>query len=267
FTIKGKSVLADPDTQVTNYLSGTAGTQPTNLGLVGFKITPTGEHLSWTDLTISLSYGGTMADADITNAKIYVDTGTVGTYDAGTDALVGAQSVNASGGVLIWDAVAGTVTAATDYLIVFDAGAVLSNNETVQAIVTAADITVAGVDSSLSITTSGDVDNEPLHTVTAAVLTGVSNSPAPDTVSDTSTHTVSFTTAGILPADGKIVVTFDPGFDLSEVGDTDISSGTMDGTFTVGISGQELTITRSGGGTNQAPAAVDIVIADITNTS
>ncbi len=76
----------------------TDGTQPTDVELVGFKITPTGENLTWSGLTVSLSYGGGMADADITNAQIYVDNGTVGTYEAGTDTQVGAQSVNASGG-------------------------------------------------------------------------------------------------------------------------------------------------------------------------
>jgi len=112
--------------------------------LVGFKITPTGEDLAWTGLTISLSYGGSMADSDITNARIYVDTGTVGTYEAGTDTRVGVQSVNASGDSLTWDTVAGTVTADTDtdYLIIFDTGAVLSNDETVQAAVTSGGITV-----------------------------------------------------------------------------------------------------------------------------
>ena len=167
FTIQGKSVLADPATQVANQLGLTGGTQPTDVALVGFKITPTGENLTWSDLVVSLTYGGGMADADITSARIYVDNGTVGTYDSGTDTQVGAQSVNAASGSLTWTTVGGAITAATDYLIIFDAGASLSTNETVQASVTAANITVTGVTSSASITTSGSVSNEPLHTVTA----------------------------------------------------------------------------------------------------
>jgi hypothetical protein len=79
------------------------------------------------------------------------------------------------------------------------------------------------------------------------------------------THTVSFTTADPLPADGKIVVTFAAGFDLSAVKDADVSSGTMDGSFTVNTIGQELTITRSGG-TDQSASAESIIIADIINT-
>ena len=168
FTIKGKSALANPAIQVTDQLGSTSGTQPSDVELVGFKITPTGENLTWTDLVINLTYGGGMADADITNARIYVDTGTVGTYDDGTDTQVGAQSVNATGGALTWDTVAGTVSAATNYLIVFDAGASLSIGETVQAAVTAGNITVTGADSSESITTTGDVTDEPLHTVAAS---------------------------------------------------------------------------------------------------
>ena len=99
-----------------------------------------------------------------------------------------------------------------------------------------------------------------------ALLTNVSNSPSPNTISDSSTHTVAFTTSGALPANGKIVVTFPAGFNLTAVGDSDISSGTMDGSFTVSRSGQELTITRSGGGSEPA-AAENVIIADITNTA
>ncbi len=93
FTIKGKSVLADPTTQVADQLGSTAGSQPSDVALVGFKITPFGENLTWTDFAVSLSYSGGMADADITNARIYVDNGTVGTYEPGTDTQVGSQSV------------------------------------------------------------------------------------------------------------------------------------------------------------------------------
>ena len=171
FAIAGKSTLADPDTQVTDQLGITSATQPTDVALVGFKITRTGENLTWTDLVVSLTYGGGMADADITNAEIYVDNGTVGTYDSGVDTKVGSQTVSASGDALTWDNVAGTITAATNYLIIFDAGASLNASETVQASVTAGNITVTGVTSSQSITTSGDVTNEPLHTVTATQLT------------------------------------------------------------------------------------------------
>jgi len=153
FTIKGKSALADPATQVVDQLGDGAGTQPTNVELVGFKITPTGEDLTWTDLTISLSYGGSMGDSDITNARIYVDNGTVGTYD-GSDTQVGGQSVAASGGALTWDAVAGTITAATDYLVIFDTGAVLSNNETVRATVSGANVTGTGAATSAPPTRS-----------------------------------------------------------------------------------------------------------------
>ena len=79
FTIQGRAAVTDPGTQVVDQLGDTAGTQPSDVELVGFKITPTGEDLTWTDLTISLSYGGSMGDADIINARIYVDNGTVGT--------------------------------------------------------------------------------------------------------------------------------------------------------------------------------------------
>ena len=63
-------------------------------------MTPIGENTSWSDLVVPLTYGGGMADADITNARIYVDLGTVGTYDSGTDTQVGAQAVSAAAGAL-----------------------------------------------------------------------------------------------------------------------------------------------------------------------
>ena len=166
FTIRGKLALANPDIQVTNRLGGASGTQPSDVALVGFKLTPIGENTSWSDLVVPLTYGGGMADADITNARIYVDLAAVGTYDSGVDTQVGAQAVSAAGGALTWNTVGGTVAAATNYLIVFDTGAVLGNGETVQASVTAGNITGTGVTTSASITTSGDVANEPLHTVT-----------------------------------------------------------------------------------------------------
>ena len=169
FTVQGKLALANPDIQVSDQLGGTSGSQPTDVALVGFKLTPTGEDSSWSDLVVSLTYGGGMADADITNARIYVDLATVGTYDSGTDTQVGAQAASAAGGALTWNAVTGTVSAATNYLIVFDTGAVLSAGETVQASVTAGNITSAGVTTSAPITASGDVTNEPLHTVTPDV--------------------------------------------------------------------------------------------------
>lgn len=167
FTITGKSALANPAIQVADQLAKTGSTQPTDVELVGFKITPTGENLTWSGLVVSLTYSGGMADADITNGEIYIDTGsaTVGTYD-GTETKVG-STVSASSGTLTWSGFSQSISAATDYLIIFDAGASLSTDETVQASVTAANITVTGATSLQSITSSGSVNNEPLHTVTS----------------------------------------------------------------------------------------------------
>ena len=51
-----------------------------------------------------------------------------------------------------------------------------------------------------------EADNPQLIVTYSMPLTGVSNSPVPNTVSDTATHTVAFTTVDALPSDGKIVV-------------------------------------------------------------
>ena len=97
-------------------------------------------------------------------------------------------------------------------------------------------------------------------------LTELNNSPSPDTASATSTHTISAPTQDPLPADGKIVVTFPAGFDLTAVGNGDISSSSMDGNFTVSTAGQVLTITRSGG-TAEPPSDQYVSMANTTNTS
>ncbi|MGA1867666.1 MAG: DUF2341 domain-containing protein [bacterium] len=116
--------------------------------------------------------------------------------------------------------------------------------------------------SEIAETISVDVD-----ITVASLLTGVSNSLSSNTPSETAIHTIAFTTTFDLSSDGRIVVTFPSGFDISGVTNDDISSDTMDGDFSTDISGQVLTITRVGGGTDQTADDENIIIANITNTA
>ena len=78
--------------------------------------------------------------------------------------------------------------------------------------ISTAETITATVPASALVTSSSAVVATPTFQVTPVFppLTSVSNSPSPNTVSDSSTHTVAFTTADALPADGKIVVTPHP---------------------------------------------------------
>jgi len=79
---------------------------------------------------------------------------------------------------------------------------------------------------------------------TANTVTKISPSLAAGAVGNVG---ISLTTANPIPADGKIIITFPAGFALSSGATTTATSLTIDGTLTVGINGQVVTITRSGG--------------------
>ncbi len=81
----------------------------------------------------------------------------------------------------------------------------------------------------------------------------------------TGTVVVSFTSINPIPADGSIEVTFPVEFDVSAVGDT-ASSSTMDGSLTVTVSGQVITITRSGG-SEQPVASESLTLTNIKNSN
>jgi hypothetical protein len=88
--------------------------------------------------------------------------------------------------------------------------------------------------------------------------------PAVLVKSTTNSVDVAFTLADPWPADGKLVITFPSGFDVSGVAATATASG-ADGTFTVAVVGQVVTVTR-GGGTNTAAATpVTITLSGVTN--
>jgi hypothetical protein len=100
--------------------------------------------------------------------------------------------------------------------------------------------------------------------VSAGGLSLTNVEPATLSVNATGTATVTFTTASLIPIAGKIKVTFGAGFNVS--GAASGTCSTMDGSFATGVSGQNVTITRSSG-TIQSAAAEICTIASIVNPS
>jgi len=76
---------------------------------------------------------------------------------------------------------------------------------------------------------------------------------------------LAFTTASALPSDGKIVVTFPSGFDLTTVASGATSVTGIDGALATTVNGQIVTITRSGGASFPAGAITDLTLKNVGN--
>ena len=103
-------------------------------------------------------------------------------------------------------------------------------------------------------------------TITGGALTAVSVTPASLQTSATGSVPVVFTPANPVPLDGKVRVTFPAGYNLSGVGANATLAG-MTGTASVGVSGQVVTITRSGGTASTTGVAKTVTISGVTNPS
>ncbi len=100
-------------------------------------------------------------------------------------------------------------------------------------------------------------------------LTSTTITPADTTVSASGNVVVAFTSENTIPADGKIVVTFPTslgyGFNFNSGGSTSVTSSSgLDGTFSVSISGNIVTITRVGG-TSSTAGAKSLTLSYIQN--
>ena len=108
------------------------------------------------------------------------------------------------------------------------------------------------------------------HTAVKTVigdLTGTNVQPESLVAGAVGNVDVTFTLANALPADGKIVITLPAGFTISSGGATAIGlAGTsFDGTETVTVSGNVITITRSGGSSLNAGTNITIELTNIKN--
>ncbi|MDO8661655.1 MAG: Ig-like domain-containing protein, partial [Candidatus Omnitrophota bacterium] len=125
---------------------------------------------------------------------------------------------------------------------------------------------------SLKTTTAADLAIDETTAITAdTITTGGSLTltnvePATRYAGVTENVTINFTTANPLPSDAKIVVTFPAGFTLSSGAATAVSSWNLTGTLSASVTGQVLTLTRSGATLQDAAStAVSIIVTNIQN--
>ena len=104
-------------------------------------------------------------------------------------------------------------------------------------------------------------------TITAGALSSTNVEPDALDVSVVGEVTVTFTLANPLPADGKVVIIFPSGLALSSGATTDIGAvGTsFDGSESVTVSSQTVTVTRSGGTEVTAGSAVSLELTNVKN--
>jgi len=87
--------------------------------------------------------------------------------------------------------------------------------------------------------------------------------PDNSTAASSSIHTVTFTTTNPIPADGRIVIIYPSGFDVSNV--SIASSTTIDGSLTVTTSGNTITVIRSGGTATVGSVNETVKLANVKN--
>ncbi len=124
---------------------------------------------------------------------------------------------------------------------------------------------IGGAPASITAISSTNNGNNVNWLFAGGVLSTVSVTPASLVSGSTSNNTVVFTTTSAIPSNGKIRVTFPAGFNVAGV-TTATSTSDLDGTLTVTVSGQDVTITRSGGTNFSAGGTVDdLVIPGVVN--
>ena len=97
----------------------------------------------------------------------------------------------------------------------------------------------------------------------AQTLNNVTLTPGNTQVGAVSIHNVSFTTSQSIPGNGRIVVQYPAGFDLS--GLLLASSTTFDGSVALSVVGQNVTLVRVGGTATVAGQPVNIRLANVGN--
>ena len=101
----------------------------------------------------------------------------------------------------------------------------------------------------------------------AGVLSNANVAPASLVAGASGNVNVTFTMANPLPANGKVVITFPSGFDVS-TNEISATSSDVDGTFyEATVSGQELTFERENDGTAEPAGAITITLTNVGNPS
>jgi len=155
---EGELALANPSTQVVNQLGGEAGNTPTDVELVELKLNTFTSTATVSQIVVNLSYTG-IVDTDVNNFRLYLDLGTIGTYESGTDTLVDTVAGNPSGGTITFGSLTESIgTSGSHYLVIYDVVNSLSTDDQITASIGPADITTTASQ------ISGDLADEPTHT-------------------------------------------------------------------------------------------------------
>lgn len=97
-----------------------------------------------------------------------------------------------------------------------------------------------------------------------SMITDLTTIPDDNTESVVADYAITFTTDGAIAVDDVLIFTFPAGFDITSA---TFSSGSIDGTFTVNDSGQDLVVTRNGDGSSTAAGFISATIGTVTNST
>ncbi len=172
----------------------------------------------------------------------------------------------------------GTASTSTNTTVSYTAASILKINATERfsplGTLTIADLSLAGISSSstalrMDYSIDGGVtyaSSSVFVTVNPATLAASLVDPASHAAGAKSTVAIHFTTSTqyTMVSTGKIQVRFPAGFVLSEVGSSDGTCSTMNGTFTTSVAGQVVTLTRAAGTTIQNTQQI-CAIANVIN--
>ncbi|MFZ5364652.1 MAG: peptidoglycan-binding protein [Patescibacteria group bacterium] len=131
--------------------------------------------------------------------------------------------------------------------------------------------TVSGSTGTYLITTADPTDttistaSPTADTITAGALSSADVQPDTTLISAANTVSVNFNGTNPLPGDGKIVIVFPAGYDLTGVGTADMSCTGLAGTLSASTAGNTLTAARSGGSATSGGDAFSCAIANIIN--
>ncbi|RLI95679.1 MAG: hypothetical protein DRO92_01435, partial [Candidatus Altiarchaeales archaeon] len=146
---------------ISGYTQGDVGvyylasTPDTNKEIIGLVLSASvGERIVINSIKLSLAYFENADDSFFTNARLYIDTGTYGTYETGTDIALNVSATKPTNGILNFNNITGFTlneNSTTNILLVLDHYQ-LQSGDRVQAIIKQSWISGKGVDSTVIIT-------------------------------------------------------------------------------------------------------------------
>jgi len=194
------------------------------------------------------------------------------TFPSGYD-LTGTPAASSTGS----NAIDGNLVVGVDsqvLTITRDSGSVISAEQYQVSLTNIKNPGVSGGTGAFTIQTTNNGGDEidindavPERTITPAALTGATVVPNNDVAGATGTAVVTFTTINPVPNNGKIVIIFPSGYDLTGTpAASSTGSNAIDGTLTAAVgSANTLTITRAGGGTAMTAKEYQVSLTNIKN--